>query len=178
MILPIHLYGDSILRKKCREITPNFFGLNELINNMFDTMYQANGIGLAAPQVGLDIKLFIIDASCIAKDKNFDLLKNNLKQFKKVFINPKIIKEQGYKTKFLEGCLSIPFISEEIYRNEALILDYYDEKFNKKIDFFSDIYARIIQHEYDHIHGTLFIDYLSKMKRKLIDQKLKNLLNK
>lgn len=171
MKLPIYLYGNLILRTKCKDINFNFPNLNNLILNMFETMYGANGIGLAAPQIGLDIKLFIIDTSYYITEK-----KNN-KDFKKVFINPKIIQQNGNKWQFIEGCLSIPNIRKPITRMSSLILEYYDENFNKKIEFFSDIYARVIQHEYDHIHGVLFIDYLNKNEKKLLNNRLKNILN-
>lgn len=174
MKLPIRLYGDPILRKKCKKIDTSFPNLNNLLHDMFETMYSANGVGLAAPQAGMNIRLFIIDSSLMLNDEDFKNIKDK-NQFKKVFINPQIIRKEGVKLKLIEGCLSIPNIRECIPRSDTIILEYYDEHFNYKIEQFSDIQGRIIQHEYDHIEGKLFIDYLSVFKKKLLEKKLKNI---
>lgn len=171
----IRLYGDAILRKKCKNINANFPKLNYIIANMFDIMYQAHGIGLAAIQIGIDIQLFIIDTSSLKHDKSFEKNNTNLNQFKKVFINPKIIDKKGEISKFQEGCLSIPTIRENISRLNNIVLEYYDENFNHKIETFSNFEARVIQHEYDHLNGILFIDHLSLLKKKLLENKLKNI---
>lgn len=172
MILPIRAFGDSVLRKKCNEITPDYPGLKELIDNMFETMNAANGIGLAAPQIGLDIRLFIVDVRPLAKDEDYENIAEELKNFKKVFINAKIIEERGKEWKFNEGCLSIPDVREDVVRKETIVIEYFDENFTKHTETFSDIRARVIQHEYDHIEGILFTDHLSSLKKKLVKGKL------
>lgn len=178
MKLFIRLYGDPILRKTCKNINNNFPNLKNIISNMFNIMYKANGIGLAAIQIGIDIRLFIIDASSLINNKKFEYNKNELQKFKKVFINPKIIEKKGEICTFEEGCLSIPTIRENIDRLNNIILEYYDENFNHKVELFSDIEARIIQHEYDHLEGILFIDHLSILKKKILEKKLKNIAKK
>ncbi len=175
MILPIYAYGDPILRKKTEKIDKNYPDLAQLIENMFETMYKAHGIGLAAPQIGLNIRLFIIDATPLAEDEEYENIKEELKICKKVFINPKITKREGEPWKFNEGCLSIPDIREDIKRPEIITIEYYDENWNKKTETFGDVRARIIQHEYDHIEGILFTDLLSPLKKKLIKGKLSNI---
>ncbi|MCB9201980.1 MAG: peptide deformylase [Flavobacteriales bacterium] len=172
MILPIYLYGDTILRKKCKDIEKSHQNLSELIENMFETMYNAQGVGLAAPQIGLDLRIFIVDASPMGEDEQFSDIQEELKDFKRVFINAKKINEEGESWKFTEGCLSIPDIRENVSRPEKITLEYYDENFEKKTETFTDIRARIVQHEYDHIEGILFLDYLSALKRKLLTKKL------
>lgn len=176
MILPIRAYGDPILRKHCKDIAADYPQLKQLIANMYETMYQAHGIGLAAPQVGLDIRLFIVDVSPLAKDEDYLEIRNELKIFKKVFINPKILKEEGELWKFNEGCLSIPEVREDVIRNSEVTIEYFDENFVKKTEVFQDIRARVIQHEYDHIQGVLFTDKLSVLKKKLIKGKLSNIM--
>jgi peptide deformylase len=153
MILPICIYGDPRLRSQCKEVHPDYPSLDILITNMFDTMYNANGLGLAAPQIGLNFKLFIVDTYY------FDLDRNR-KKYKQVFINAKIKIYKVKKDLFLEGCLSFPGILDQIERNSIIKLEYYDEKWNKQSMYLTGILSRIIQHEYDHIHGKLFIDYL------------------
>lgn len=178
MKLFIRLYGDPILRRKSKNIDNKFPNLHYIISNMFNIMYQENGIGLAAIQVGIDIRLFIIDISTLINDNKFKNHENSLKKCKKVFINPKIIEENGGVSTFSEGCLSIPTIRENISRSKNVILEYYDENFNYKIECFSDIQARIIQHEYDHLNGILFIDHLSILKKQILKNKLKKIERK
>lgn len=172
MILPIRAYGDPVLRKKCKDISQDYPGLSQLIEDMFDTMYAANGIGLAAPQIGLDIRLFIIDASPLHDDEDYLHISEDLKKFKKIFINPRMISESGTEWKFNEGCLSIPEVREDVKRKPDIVLEYYDGDFQKHTESFSDIRARIIQHEYDHIEGKLFTDHLSSLKKKIVAGKL------
>ena len=177
MILPIRAFGDAVLRKKCQEIDKNYPNLKELIDNMFETMNGANGIGLAAPQIGLDIRLFIIDVSPLAEDEDYAEIANELKNFRKVFINAKILEESGNEWKFNEGCLSIPDVREDVKRKETILIEYFDENFVKHTETFSDIRARVIQHEYDHIEGVLFTDHLSALKKKLVKGKLNKISN-
>ncbi len=172
MILPVRAYGDPILRKKGQEIDANYPDLKELIENMFYTMHAANGIGLAAPQVGLDIRLFVVDVSPLADDEDYEDIADELRDFKKVFINAKILEESGEEWKFNEGCLSIPDVREDVKRKANVLIEYYDENFEKHTETFSDIRARVIQHEYDHIEGILFTDHLSALKKKLVKGKL------
>jgi peptide deformylase len=166
MILPIYVYGNTVLREVAKDITSKYPNLNELIKDMYETMYAADGVGLAAPQIGLSIRLFVVDATQMSQDYP------ELKNFKKVFINPYIIKEEGNDWYYNEGCLSIPFIREDILRKSNITIKYFDEQFNEYIESFDGIRARIIQHEYDHIEGKLLIDYLSPIKRRLLKSKL------
>jgi peptide deformylase len=166
MKLPIIAYGDSVLRKKGLEISKDYPEMNSLIENMFETMYGAHGIGLAAPQIGLSIRLFIIDATSFAEDEPA------LKDFKKTFINAKILEESGNKWSFNEGCLSIPEIREDINRHESLTISYYDENWKHHEETYNGLAARIIQHEYDHIEGKLFIDKLSPLRKAMLNKKL------
>ena len=177
MILPIRAFGDQVLRKKCHDITKEHAGLQELIANMFETMDSANGIGLAAPQIGLDIRLFIVDVSPLAEDEDYAEIAEELKTFKKVFINARILEESGEEWKFNEGCLSIPDVREDVKRKETILIEYFDENFVKHTETFSDIRARVIQHEYDHIEGILFTDHLSALKKKLVKGKLNKITN-
>lgn len=172
MILPIRAFGDAVLRKHCQEIDDNYPGLQQLVENMFETMESANGIGLAAPQIGLDIRLFIVDLSPLSQDEDYADIAEELKNFKKVFINAKILEQSGEEWKFNEGCLSIPDIREDVKRQETITIEYFDENFVKHSDIFSDMRARVIQHEYDHIEGILFTDHLSSLKKKLVKGKL------
>jgi peptide deformylase len=167
MIYPIVPYGDQVLRKKATDISKEMPNLKEIIANMFETMYSAHGVGLAAPQVGLSIRLFVIDGEPMDEVE--------LKDFKKVFINPKIIEESGEEWAFSEGCLSIPGIREDVFRNEKLILHYFDENWKEHKETFNGLKARIIQHEYDHIEGILFTDKLSAFKKRLIKGKLEKI---
>ena len=176
MILPIRAYGDTVLRKKAHDITPDYPELKELIDNMFETMNAAHGIGLAAPQIGLDIRLFIVDVTPLADDEDYEDIADELKDFKKVFINARILEESGNEWKFNEGCLSIPDVREDVSRKETILIEYFDENFVKHTETFSDIRARVIQHEYDHIEGILFTDLISSLKKQLIKKKLSNIM--
>ena len=172
MILPIRAFGDPILRKKAKDIGKDYPELGELVENMFETMASANGIGLAAPQVGLDIRLFIVDVRPLAEDEDYAEIADELKDFQKVFINAKILEETGEEWKFNEGCLSIPDVREDVKRKETITIEYFDENFQKHTETYSDIRARVIQHEYDHIEGILFTDHLSPLKKKMVKGKL------
>ena len=176
MILPIIAYGDPVLRKVGKEITKDYPKLNELLANMKETMKNAQGVGLAAPQVGKDIRLFLIDASPFAEsDELEEEEKLYLKDFNRTFINAQIIEEEGEEWGFNEGCLSIPNINEDVFRNETIHIEYLDENFEKKTDTLSGLAARIFQHEYDHIEGILFTDKLSSLKKRLLKKKLENI---
>lgn len=171
MILPIVAYGDPILKRVAEEIPEDYEGLKELIDNMYQTMYNANGVGLAGPQVGKSLRIFIVDASPFAEDDE-EQKYQDLKDFKKVFINPIILEETGKKWDFEEGCLSIPGIREEVGRQEKLIIEYQDENFEFIEEEYDGIRARIIQHEYDHLEGVLFTDKIGSFRRRLIKSKL------
>ncbi len=176
MILPIIAYGDPVLRKLGKSIDKDYPALEPLLENMFETMYGAKGIGLAAPQIGLPIRIFIVDATPFKDDEELELEERNfLSTFKQVFINAQIIDETGDEWVFNEGCLSIPDVREDVFRNETVKIEYLDEKFEKHTKEFSGIAARIIQHEYDHIQGILFTDKLSSLKKRLIKGKLANI---
>lgn len=167
MILPIYAYGSPVLRKKAVDITPDYPNLKELIANMYTTMYESDGIGLAAPQIGLSIRLFVIDGSPIEGIQP--------EGFKQTFINAQIIDEWGDSWKYEEGCLSIPTIREAVARKPELTIRYMDENFVEHEKTFGGMAARIIQHEYDHIEGILFVDHISPLKRNLIKGKLNNI---
>lgn len=176
MVLPIVAYGDPVLRKETEVLTKDFPKLEALIENMFETMYEARGIGLAAPQVGMAVRLFIVDATVFEDDE--DLTEEEQKfasTFKKVFINPKIIAESGDEWAFNEGCLSIPDVREDVFRQPEVTIEYEDENFKKQKETLTGIVARIVQHEYDHIEGILFTDKLSPLKKRLIKGKLTNI---
>lgn len=176
MILPIVAYGDPVLRKQGEDITQEYPNLKELINNMWETMYNASGVGLAAPQVGLPIRLFVIDASPFSEDEDLSPKdRMALKGFKKVFVNARIESESGDKWSFNEGCLSIPDIREDVSRQEKLVLRYLDEDFKPNTAEFDGLLARIIQHEYDHIEGILFTDKLSPFKKRLLQGRLNDI---
>ncbi len=166
MKLPIIAYGDSVLRKKAADISKDYPDLEVLIANMFETMYGAHGVGLAAPQIGLSVRLFIIDATSFAEDEPV------LKDFKKVFINAEIIEESGEKWSFNEGCLSIPEIREDVSRLGTVKISYFDENWKQHEESFDGLAARIIQHEYDHIEGKLFTDKLGPLRRALLKNRL------
>lgn len=177
MILPIVGYGDPVLRKKGEDITAEYPNLKQLIDDMFDTMYRAHGVGLAAPQIGLAIRLFVIDTTPFSE--NDDLSKQEQEEldgFKKVFINAKILKEEGGLWAFNEGCLSIPGIHEDVVRHDKITIEYLDENFKKQTEEFDGLRARVIQHEYDHIEGILFTDKISSLKKRLNEKKLKNIM--
>jgi len=170
MILPIVAYGDPVLKTKARDIDPDYTGLSELIENMWETMYNASGVGLAAPQIGLPIRLFVIDAS------PFEIDEPHLKDFKKVFINARIIEQSGREWLFNEGCLSFPELREDIYRKPVIKVSYFDENFIPHEETFDGMAARVIQHEYDHIEGIVMIDRISPLKRRLIRGSLNNII--
>ncbi len=176
MILPIVAYGDPVLRKKAKEITPDYPNLKELIANMQETMYNASGVGLAAPQIGKAIRLFVIDASPFAEDDSLEESdRETLKDFKKVFINANILEEEGQEWGFNEGCLSIPDVREDVYRQPKITIEYQDEDFNTHTETLDGLAARVFQHEYDHIEGILFTDKLSSLKKRLLKRKLDNI---
>ena len=178
MILPILAYGDPILKKECEEIDEIYPDLQKLIVDMFETMYKAKGVGLAAPQIGKSIRLFIVDGSPFAdkeEGEEDDPLAKGIEGFKKVFINPIIEEEEGKEWSFQEGCLSIPKIRENVTRKPNVVVSYYDENWKLHEEKYSGYAARIIQHEYDHIDGILFTDYLTPLKRKLLQKKLNNI---
>ena len=166
MKLPVIAFGDPVLRKMASDIDAEYPELKDLIANMFDTMYGARGVGLAAPQVGRSIRLFIIDATPYADDDPA------LSNFKKVFLNAHVVEEKGEKWAFNEGCLSIPDIREDISRQDTVTLSYYDENWQHHEETFTGLAARIIQHEYDHIEGKLFTDKLSPLRRAMLKSRL------
>ncbi len=167
MIYPIVAYGDPVLRKVGATIDKDYPQLKELIENMFETMYESHGVGLAAPQIGKAINLFIIDSSRFEDEKYPDV--------KKVFINAEILEETGDKWDFEEGCLSIPHIRENVKRHETLRIRYQDENFETHEETYDGIVARVIQHEYDHVKGIMFVDRLSELKKRLLKNKLINI---
>jgi peptide deformylase len=166
MILPIVAYGDPVLKKVAEEIDSDYPGLDKLIEDMYETMYSSKGVGLAAPQINKSIRLFIIDASPFADEYP------ELEGWKRTFINPRILEEEGEEWDFNEGCLSIPGIREDVERKPELILEYEDENFELHEEKFDGIIARVIQHEYDHLEGILFTDHLSPLKKRLLKGKL------
>ena len=170
MILPIDLYGNSVLRKESEEITADYPDLKQLIDNMFETMYNADGIGLAAPQVGLSIRLLVIDLAPLKEDNP------ELAQFKRVMINPIMLEVSEEELVGSEGCLSIPGISEDVPRSQWIKIQYYDEDFNLHVEEFEDFKARMIQHEYDHLEGILFTDRIKPLRRQMIKSKLNNIV--
>ncbi len=178
MILPIIGYGDPVLRKVCEPIAPDYPNLEQTIADMYETMYNAYGVGLAAPQVGLPIRLFVIDTKPFGEDEDLsDDEQQQLKRFKRTFINARITHEEGQEWGFNEGCLSIPEVREDVYRHERITIEYDDEAFNRKTEVFDGLIARVIQHEYDHIEGILFTDRISSLKKQLIKKKLQNIMD-
>jgi len=167
MILPIVVYGDPVLKKVAEDIAPGSMDIKKLVSDMFETMHEANGVGLAAPQIGLAIRLFIVDTTKADKE--------NKSNFKKVFINPEILEEWGDEWGFEEGCLSIPGIRSEVLRPSNLKIKYLDENFKEHTEDYDGFKARVIQHEYDHIEGILFVDHLSSLKKQLLKAKLTNI---
>ena len=170
MILPIYLYGQPVLREVAKDISADYPNLKELIANMFETMYNADGIGLAAPQVGLAIRMFVIDLEPLAEDNP------KYTGFKKIFINPRIVEEAGEIVKMEEGCLSIPGINEIVEREEKIRIQYFDENFVSHDEVYDGFFARCIQHEYDHIEGIMFVDHISGIRKQLVKGKLNNLI--
>lgn len=166
MIRPVYIYGSPILKKVAQDIDASYPDIKQLIEDMFETMHHSDGVGLAAPQIGLSIRLIVIDASPMEEDDP------TLKDFKKVFINAKIVERFGDKKLYKEGCLSIPNLREEVEREEKIRIQYLDENFKAHDDVFEGIPARIIQHEYDHLEGLLFTDRVSALRRRLLSGKL------
>ncbi len=177
MILPIVAYGTPVLRKVCKDIFPSHHGLEKLIADMWDTMYFSNGVGLAAPQVNRDIRLFVVDSSRIFEgmDDKEKAIYPDTPGFKQVYINAHIVELTGNEWSYNEGCLSIPKIREDVTRPDTVTLKFLDEQFNSHIKTYTGITARVILHEYDHIEGKLFIDYLTPLKRKLMKGKLNDI---
>ncbi|OBQ56508.1 peptide deformylase [Tamlana sp. s12] len=176
MILPIVAYGDPVLKKKATDITNDYPNLQDLLANMFETMYNAYGVGLAAPQIGLPIRLFVVDATPFSEDEDLtEAEQKTLIGFKRVFINAKIVEESGDEWAFNEGCLSIPDVREDVFRKPNIVIEYLDENFQPQKESFDGLVARVIQHEYDHIDGVLFTDKLSSLKKKLIKGRLTNI---
>ena len=173
MTLPIYAYGHPILRQKTEKIDTNYPDLNSLVESMWETMYNANGVGLAAPQIGLALRLFVVDASPFAADPELSEEEQQLiKNFKHVFINPTITTFHGEGVDFNEGCLSIPDIRGEVTREDGISISYYDLEFNQHELELTGLASRVVQHEYDHIEGKLFTDKLSPFKRKILKSKL------
>ena len=176
MILPIIAYGDPVLKKKASDIDASYPNLKELIANMYETMYGAFGVGLAAPQIGLSIRLFLVDTEPFAEDESYsEEERESLKHFKKTFINAQIIEESGNDWAFSEGCLSIPDVREDVMRQPKITIRYQDENFKTHTEVYEGLIARVIQHEYDHIEGVLFTDKLSSFKKRLLKGKLNNI---
>lgn len=169
MKYPVTVYGDPVLRKKAKKIDKDYPNLNEVLENMWETMYYSDGVGLAAPQVDLPIRLFVIDASVYADEEP------ELKDFKKAFINPEIIKKEGEEWVMNEGCLSLPEIREDVTRPDEVTIRYFDENFEEHLETFKGYAGRVIQHEYDHLEGVLFIDYLSPLRKRLLKGRLSNI---
>jgi len=176
MILPIIAYGDPVLRKVADDIDKDYPKLNDLIANMWETMYNASGVGLAAPQIGLPIRIFLVDTTPFSGDE--DLTEDEQKQldgFKRVFINATIEEETGDEWAFNEGCLSIPDVREDVSRKGTIRITYLDENFKEQEETFDGLLARVIQHEYDHIEGVLFTDKLSALKKRMLKGRLTNI---
>lgn len=171
MILPIYAYGFPVLKKVAEEVTPDYPNFKSLLDNMWETMYNANGVGLAAPQIGLSIRLFLVDTIQMQSDDD----EPKVLGIKKAFINPNIIEETGDYWPYEEGCLSIPKLTGDVERTKNILIEYYDEDFKKHTDTFDGMNARVIQHEYDHIEGILFTERLKPLKRRLIGRKLENI---
>lgn len=169
MILPIVAYGDPVLKKVAEEIDENYPDLEQLIADMYETMYASHGVGLAAPQVNRSIRLFVVDASPFEEDHP------ELRGWKRTFINPRMIEEEGTEWAFTEGCLSIPGIREDVDRKPKIVLEYEDENFELHEETFDGMVARVIQHEYDHLEGILFTDLLSPLKKRLLKGKLNDI---
>lgn len=177
MILPIVAYGHPILRKQAHDITADYPGLEKLIEDMWETMYASSGVGLAAPQVNRDIRLFLVDTEQMFSNMEEEEIEefDDAPGFKAVFINAHIVETDGEEWPYNEGCLSIPKIREDIYRDESVTLSYVNEKFEPETRRFSGLTARVILHEYDHIEGRLFIDHISPLKRKLMKGRLNDI---
>ena len=170
MILPVYAYGQPVLKQVAADIDKDFPNLIQLLKNMWETLYDAAGVGLAAPQIGQSIRLFVVDTEQLENED-----KPGFKGFVKIFINARKIEETGEKWAYEEGCLSIPNIRGEVVRQKTLTLRYLDENFEEHTETFTDMNARVIQHEYDHIEGVLFIEHFSPIKRNLIRTKLESI---
>ena len=170
MIYPIVIYGSPVLRKETVEIDSSYPGISKLIDDMFETMYNSDGVGLAAPQIGLSIRLFVVDADCLSEDYP------NCKGFKKAFINPQIIEESEELESYNEGCLSLPGINEAVKRPVKIRIKYLNEKFEPCEDVYEHFQARVVQHEYDHLEGHVFTDHISPIRRQMNKSKLSNLI--
>jgi peptide deformylase len=166
MIYPVTVYGDPLLRKVAATVDKEFEGLKELVENMFETMYHSDGVGLAAPQIGKSLRIFVVDASTAADDEP------ELEGFKKAFINPEILERTGEPWVMNEGCLSLPEIREDISRPEHVKIKYLDENLEEHIEEYGGFAARVIQHEYDHLDGVLLVDYLNPLRKRLLKSKL------
>ncbi|MDO5036287.1 MAG: peptide deformylase [Porphyromonas sp.] len=169
MILPIYIYGTDVLRTKSKEVTPDYEGLEKLISDMFETMYASDGVGLAAPQIGRAIRLFVVDASVLKDDFP------ETDGFKRVFINPEILWSSEEKVSMSEGCLSLPGISEQVTRPVEVKIRYQDEHFETHEETLKGFNARVFQHEFDHIEQTLFTDRISPMRKQMVKRKLQKL---
>ncbi len=169
MIYPITVYGEPLLRKVAQPITPDYPDLKQLVEDMYETMYHSDGVGLAAPQIGLSIRIFVVDASAAAEDEP------ELEGFKKAFINPEILETRGDEWTMNEGCLSLPEIREDVSRPEFVKIKYLDENLEEHIEEYGGFAARVIQHEYDHLEGKLFIDFLSPLKKRMLKSRLTNI---
>ena len=176
MVLPIFAYGQNVLKQKASVISSDYKNLKKLIDDMYETMYAAKGVGLAAPQIGKSIRLFIIDTSPFDNEEFEKETGFEVGSLKKTFINPTISNESGENKILEEGCLSIPNIREKIVRKSKIKITYQDENFNTVSEEYSGIIARVIQHEYDHIEGILFTDKISSFKKKIIKNKLQNIM--
>ena len=176
MILPIVAYGDPVLKRKAKDISKDYPNFDGLLENMFETMYNAYGVGLAAPQIGLPIRMFLVDTTPFAEDEGLTKEEQEaLDGFRRVFINAKIIEEEGDEWVFNEGCLSIPDVREDVFRKPVITIEYLDENFEVHKERFDGLIARVIQHEYDHIDGILFTDKLSSLKKRLLKGRLANI---
>jgi peptide deformylase len=176
MKYPIVAYGDPVLRKECRDITKGEIDVKQLSDDMYETMYAASGVGLAAPQIGKDIRMFVVDGHQINENLEEGEEKNpSLENFKKVFINAEILEEEGEEWSYEEGCLSIPDVRAEVYRPENVTIRYWDTDWKEHTETYDDMAARIIQHEYDHIDGILFTDHISPLKKQMLKKKLNNI---
>lgn len=171
MILPVYAYGQSVLKKVAKEITPDYPGLPELIENMWETMYKAEGVGIAAPQIGKSIRLFVIDTEQVFEGEE----EPEEEGFKKVFINAEMLEESGKEWEYEEGCLSIPDIKGDVSRQPQIKIRWQDENFETHEEVFEGINARVIQHEYDHLEGILFTELLKPVKRRLVKRKLEKI---
>ena len=170
MILPIYVYGQSVLREEAKDITPDYPNLKELIQNMHETMERADGVGLAAPQVGLPIRLVVIGLDCLAEDYP------EYKDFRRAYINPRIVELGDNLVAIEEGCLSLPGVHESVKRPDRVHVTYLDEDMNPHDEWVDGFLARVMQHEFDHLDGTMFIDHLSPLRKQMIKGKLNNML--